>query len=76
MVNLDKILGHCQKRLRSTDLEEGLLESFLLCLYVYMSGILDVVGISAKLSLFRQNTYLQNKKHTLTCQRWDWLLQI
>ena len=28
------------------------------------------------LYLFRQNTYLQNKKHTLTCQRWDWLLQI
>ena len=26
------------------------------------------------LLLFRQNTYLQNKKHTLTCQRWDWLL--
>ena len=25
--------------------------------------------------LFRQNTYLRNKKHTLTCQRWDWLLQ-
>ena len=24
--------------------------------------------------LFRQNTYLQNKKHMLTCQRWDWLL--
>ena len=24
--------------------------------------------------LFRQNTYLQNKKHILTCQRWDWLL--
>ena len=27
-----------------------------------------------KRSLFRQNTYLQNKKHMLTCQRWDWLL--
>ena len=27
-----------------------------------------------KAMLFRQNTYLQNKKHTLTCQRWDWLL--
>ena len=27
-----------------------------------------------KLNLFRQNTYLQNKKHMLTCQRWDWLL--
>ena len=26
--------------------------------------------------LFRQNTYLQNKKHTLTCQGGDWLLQI
>ena len=25
-------------------------------------------------NLFRQNTYLQNKKHMLTCQRWDWLL--
>ena len=25
-------------------------------------------------TLFRQNTYLQNKKHMLTCQRWDWLL--
>ena len=25
-------------------------------------------------SLFRQNIYLQNKKHILTCQRWDWLL--
>ena len=24
--------------------------------------------------LFRQNTYLQNKKHMLTCLRWDWLL--
>ena len=24
---------------------------------------------------FRQNTYLRNKKHMLTCQRWDWLLQ-
>ena len=35
------------------------------------------VLVSEKLStLFRQNTYLQNKKHTLTCQRWDWLLQI
>ena len=28
------------------------------------------------LCLFRQNTYLQNKKHTLTCQGGDWLLQI
>ena len=27
-------------------------------------------------TLFRQNTYLQNKKHTLTCQGGDWLLQI
>ena len=26
------------------------------------------------LQLFLQNTYLQNKKHTLTCLRWDWLL--
>ena len=26
--------------------------------------------------LFQQNTYLQNKKHTLTCQGGDWLLQI
>ena len=25
-------------------------------------------------SLFRQNTYLQNKKHMLTCLRWEWLL--
>ena len=25
-------------------------------------------------SLFRQNTYLWNKKHTLTCQGGDWLL--
>ena len=24
--------------------------------------------------LFRQNTYLQNKKHMLTCQGGDWLL--
>ena len=29
---------------------------------------------SLNVSLFRQNTYLQNKKHMLTCQRWDWLL--
>ena len=27
-----------------------------------------------KWQLFRQNTYLQNKKHMLTCQGWDWLL--
>ena len=27
-------------------------------------------------NLFRQNTYLQNKKHMLTCQGGDWLLQI
>ena len=26
------------------------------------------------LYLFRQNTYLQNKKHMLTCQGGDWLL--
>ena len=32
-------------------------------------------GLKCKFDiLFRQNTYLQNKKHTLTCQRWDWLL--
>ena len=31
-------------------------------------------GGDVELSLFRQNTYLQNKKHMLTCQRWDWLL--
>ena len=31
-------------------------------------------SISGKSSLFRQNTYLQNKKHMLTCLRWDWLL--
>ena len=26
------------------------------------------------LNLFRQNTYLRNKKHTLTCQGGNWLL--
>ena len=31
----------------------------------------DIVAVGG---LFRQNTYLQNKKHMLTCQRWDWLL--
>ena len=40
--------------------------------YIYIS--LPVSVASGSVSLFRQNTYLQNKKHTLTCQRWDWLL--
>ena len=34
----------------------------------------DVDDNIGNIDLFRQNTYLQNKKHMLTCQRWDWLL--
>ena len=29
--------------------------------------------INQNLHLFRQNTYLRNKKHTLTCQGGNWL---
>ena len=31
-------------------------------------------GLPKFVCLFRQNTYLRNKKHTLTCQGGDWLL--
>ena len=36
----------------------------------------DPLLLAASPRLFRQNTYLQNKKHTLTCQGGDWFLQI
>ena len=35
---------------------------------------IDSIVKTCNFHLFRQNTYLQNKKHMLTCQRWDWLL--
>ena len=31
-------------------------------------------GVLRKLKHIFPNIYLQNKKHMLTCQRWDWLL--
>ena len=39
-------------------------------------GVLPLGRVHSILGLFRQKTYLQNKKHTLTCQGGDWLLQI
>ena len=44
--------------------------SFLTFAFLRLRWCLTYISIG----LFRQNTYLQNKKHTLTCQRWDWLL--
>ena len=35
---------------------------------------LNILYTSIYIYLFRQNTYLQNKKHMLTCQGGDWLL--
>ena len=39
-----------------------------------LSPLLSTLLMDINSDLFRQNTYLQNKKHMLTCQRWDWLL--
>ena len=51
---------------------------FFLCCLLFRFGCFSssswLSSPSSTPSLFRQNTYLQNKKHTLTCQRWDWLL--
>ena len=45
-----------------------------LALFIGLAGMWLVLFFDITLDLFRQNTYLQNKKHMLTCQRWDWLL--
>ena len=45
-------------------------EEYILCLFIILFCFL----IDVARELFRQNTYLQNKKHMLTCQGGDWLL--
>ena len=52
---------------------ESLLWSVFFCFEVFMIEN-DYTEKGKLVFLFRQNTYLQNKKHMLTCQRWDWLL--
>ena len=41
--------------------------------YQYISSSVNCSLINLKIPLFRQNTYLRNKKHTLTCQGGNWL---
>ena len=45
--------------------------------FVYSVPLWNTVSsvFSEIVDLFRQNTYLRNKKHTLTCQGGDWLLK-
>ena len=40
------------------------------------ASALGSVAVSCNVILFRQNTYLQNKKAYAHLPRWDWLLQI
>ena len=44
------------------------LDSFLFLKYAVFTVIFNFIPYYGNFSLFRQNTYLQNKKHTLTCQ--------
>ena len=78
------------RQVRVAMLAEGSVESPSVLVLAFLSSLFMVEGSSDgsapgdrsspldgcvySLRLFRQNTYLQNKKHTLTCQRWDWLL--
>ena len=43
---------------------------------IFYFSICTLCCVNVTSYLFRQNTYLQNKKHMLTCQGGDWLLQI